>query len=160
MRQIGLVLATVALVSSGLFATVASASAPPAKPFLAEVTEDFSPSCTPGATCGTAFVTPYGPATVISEITVFDWLPSSFCFHDEHTSTLTFRDGSTLVLAVVGTLCPTFFHSNFMFSGSFSVLPELSTRRFSEATCSGLVSAFRDNGPIHAEFAGTISRSH
>lgn len=159
MRQIRLLLVTVALVSAGLFATVASASAPPAKPFVAEVTEDFSPSCAPRATCGTAFVTPYGPATVLSRITRFVRLPSG-CFSDHHTSTLTFRDGSTLALAVVGTLCPTDFLGNFMFSGSFSVLPELSTRRFSEATGSGLVSAFRDNGPIHAEFVGTISRSH
>ena len=159
MRQIRLLLVTVALVSASLFAGVASASAPPAKPFVAEVTEDFSPSCAPRATCGTAFVTPYGPATVLSRITRFVRLPSG-CFSDHHTSTLTFRDGSTLALAVVGTLCPTFFHRNFMFSGSFSVLPELSTRRFSEATGSGLVSAFRDNGPIHAEFVGTISRSH
>ena len=76
MRQLRLLLVTVALVSAGLFATVASASAPPAKPFVAEVTEDFSPSCTPRATCGTAFVTPYGPATVLSRITRFVRLPS------------------------------------------------------------------------------------
>lgn len=157
MRQIRLLLVTVALVSAGLFATVASASAPPAKPFAAAVTEDFSPSCAPRATCGTA-VTPYGSATVLSRITSFVRLPSG-CFSDHHTSTLTFADGSTLALAVVGTLCPTDFLGNFRFSGSYSVPQGLSTGRFSEATGSGLVLAFRNNGPIHAVFVGTISLS-
>ena len=156
MKRIRGLLVFVALVSVGLFATVASASAPSPKTFAAEVTEDFSPSCS--FTCGAAIATPYGPAVVFSELTDFFW--EGPCFHDEHTSMLTFRDGSTLVLAVVGALCPTDYLGNFTFSGSFSVLPQLSTRRFGGATGSGLVSALRDNGPIRAEFVGTISRSH
>lgn len=155
MRIIRLVLVTMALVSGTLFLGAASAAVPRTTPFVAVVSEDFSPSCAVD-TCGTA-VTRYGPATVSTVITVFEWL-SGDCFIDQHTSTLSFADGSNLALDIAGTFCVTDESFNFRFSGTYTVSQALSTGRFSGAAGSGRVAAFRINGPIHAVFAGTVSR--
>ena len=149
-----LVMATTVIGLVAFGSSPASATAIQSRPFAAVVTEDFSAACQPGATCGTA-VTPYGSATILTVITAFSYLPSG-CFSDEHTSTLTFADGSTLALAVAGTLCPTAF-PNFKFKGTYSVASSVSSGRFGGATGAGLVRSIRENGPIHGVFLGAIS---
>lgn len=152
MRPVPALLLMSVLAITALVSSTAGASATPARtPYTAAVTEEF---CGPGVTCGTA-VGNFGPATVSSVITYFAWVPASGCFSDHHTSTLSFSDGSQLVLAVVGELCPT-RGGNFTFSGSYAVAGE-STGLFSGATGSGSVQALRENGPIHAVFQGSIA---
>lgn len=122
----------------------------PGSRFSAAVTEEF---CGPGVTCGSA-VTSLGPAAVTTVITAFYPLPSG-CFGDGHVSTLAFSDGSTLVLTVVGELCPTVV--GFQFAGTFTAAG--GTGRFEGVSGDGIVRASRARGPIHAVFEGTITLS-
>ena len=116
--------------------------------FAAVTTEEF---CAPGVTCGTA-VTSLGPATVRTVITSFFPLPSG-CFHDEHTTTLTYADDSTLVLAIVGTLCP---FPVVRFTGTYSVAG--GTGQFIGATGSGFDRATRPAvGPIRSQLVGDLA---
>ena len=141
--QVAAILATVAAAF-----TVAPAASAESVRFAAAGTEEF---CAPGVTCGTAS-TRYGHATVRTVITFFAPLPSG-CFRDEHTSTFTFDDGSTLVVAISGTLCPTNFFPNFSFTGTYEIVG--GTGQFAGATGTGLVRALRENGPIHTLLFGT-----
>lgn len=129
-------------------AVVAVPSAPASqRSFFASITEEF---CGQGETCGTALTT-VGPATAHTVITNFFPLPAG-CFHDEHTTTLSFG-ASTLAVGIVGTLCPT-TGQNFTFLGAFRVVS--GTGRFAGATGSGLDRASRNDGPVHAALSGTL----
>jgi hypothetical protein len=103
-------------------------------------------------TCGTG-VTTVGRATVATVLDEFAPV-SPTCFRDVHTSTLTFRDGSTLVVAITGTLCSPTGPPNFTLTGSYSVTG--GTGRFSDASGRGFAAAVRQDGPIHEVLAGTL----
>ena len=103
-------------------------------------------------TCGTA-VTTAGRATVATALDEFTPV-SPTCFRDRHTSTLTYRDGSTLVVAITGTLCSPAGPPNFTLTGTYAVTG--GTGRFADASGRGVVVAARHDGPIHEVLAGTL----
>lgn len=149
MRRIAVLTAMLTIVFAAVAVAIAPvASASESSAFAAVITEDF---CAPATTCGTA-VGSLGPATVRSVITKFFRLPSG-CFHDEHTTTLTQEDGSSVAFAIVGTLCQT-TAPNFRLTGTYAVAG--GTGRFTGATGTGFIRAFRENGPIHALAVGTL----
>jgi hypothetical protein len=125
----------------------------------AVITEDFAflgcpfePSPTL-FTCGTA-VTTVGRANVATVLEEFTPV-SPTCFRDRHTSTLTFVDGSTLVVAITGTLCSPAGPPNFTLTGTYVVTG--GTGRFSGSSGHGSVAAARRDGPIHLVLAGTLT---
>jgi len=136
----------------------APAGATSVKLFRATISEDFSfHGCPNGVDpasvdlCGTATVPGIGTATVGTVITTFDPLPSG-CFHDEHTTTLSFAT-STLVVAISGTLCPT-NGSNIFFVGTYGVAG--GTGEFAHASGAGIDIAVRQDGPVVSRLVGVL----
>lgn len=159
-RQLAGVIACLLVVCSTL-AAVAAASPPGT--FEARSTEDFPSltwSCPEGVdpvvidTCGTVKTQRFGKATVGTVIDAFFPI-SPGCFRDDHTHTLRFKRGDTLVISVVGIICvgPS-GPPNFTYTGTYTVIG--GTGIFAGATGTGTQTAFRDNGPIHAELSGTL----
>ena len=108
--------------------------------------------CGPRTTCGTVTGS-LGKGTNMTVINTFTYVGGG-CFHDVHTTTAAFEDGR-LVFSVDGRLCAAPSPGTFKFTGSWSVVG--GTGLFAGATGGGEARAFRENGPIHAIFVGTLA---
>jgi hypothetical protein len=142
------------------FLVVAPVQAGPPGTFRASITEEFTAtdcfdSALPPAAdlCGSAKTRGQGKAITETIVTVFDPLPSG-CFHDVHTTTLTFKhDRGTLVLDIGGTLCPT-GGGNFTFAGTYAVAS--GTGKYVGATGDGTIVGARQDGPVESDLTGSL----